>query len=308
MIKSTLLEKVKSRKTRRTIFIIGMLALPILQFLIFFLYVNTNTILMSFKDLRPHGTGTWSLRNYRTFFSDITEPLNDFGYALRNSLLFGLNDLFLLFISLVLAYFFYKKIRWAGFFRIIFFLPSVISIVIFITAYKNMFVPNGPINSLLGIFGVDSPPKWFEKTSTWQVPLIMLYCLWVGTGYNVLIMGGAMGNLPEDVMEYSRLEGVNYVNEFFRVVIPMIWPTITVGILGSITVMFTLFLQVELMTTDGGALKGNAKTIAYMINKSVKDQDLGRASTYGVIFTVIAMPIIISIRKALDKIGEHFGV
>lgn len=298
------LQKLKTRKVQRIVFIVGMLALPLLQWLVFFVFVNINTIRMSFQDLRPNAPKGFSLVNYRNFFMDLRST-DRFYYAIRNSLLFGLNDLFLLFVSLVLAYFFYKKIRWSAFFRVIFFLPSIISIVIFITAYQNMF-NMGVINSLLEGFGVKNFPDWFANTSPWLVPLIMFYCLWVGTGYNVLIMGGAMGNLPEDVMEYSRLEGVNYVNEFFRVVIPMIWPTVMVGVLGSITIMFTIFLQVDLMTVNGGT-KGQAATVAYMINGFVKSRDLGRASTYGVIFTIIAMPIIIIIRKALDKVSEYFG-
>ena len=299
-----IVQKLKTKNAKRIIFIVGMLALPLVQWLVFFVFVNINTITMSFQDQRPGADPGFSLVNYRNFFMDLRST-DKFMYAIRNSLLFGLNDLFLLFISLVLAYFFYKKIRWSSFFRIIFFLPSIISIVIFITAYQNMF-NMGVIDSMLNIFGFEELPDWFANTSPWLVPLIMLYCLWVGTGYNILIMGGAMGNLPEDVMEYSRLEGVNYFNEFFRVVIPMIWPTVMVGVLGSITIMFTLFLQVDLMTVNGGT-KGQAMTISYMINGYVKSRDLGRASTYGVIFTIIAMPIIILIRKALDKVSAYFG-
>ena len=298
------LEKLKTANAKRNIFIICMLTLPLLQWLVFFVYVNINTIRMSFQDFSYENYGEWTLYNYRSFFSDLRSS-KFFLYAIRNSLLFGLNDLFLLFISLVLAYFFYKKIRWSSFFRIIFFLPSIISIVIFITAYQNMF-NMGVVDSLLGVIGIKNTPDWLANTSPWLVPLIMLYCLWVGTGYNILIMGGAMGNLPEDVMEYSRLEGVGYFNEFFRVVIPMIWPTVMVGVLGSITIMFTIFLQIDLMTVNGGT-EGQAMTIAYMINKFVKGNELGRASTYGVIFTVIAIPIIVLIRKGLDKVSEYFG-
>ncbi len=298
------LQKLQTAKAKRTMFIVAMLTLPLLQWLIFFVFVNINTIRMSFQDMRPNAEKGFSLVNYRNFFMDLRST-KKFVYAIRNSLLFGVNDLFLLFVSLVLAYFFYKKVRWSAFFRIIFFLPSIISIVIFITAYQNMF-NMGVIDSLLQGIGFKTLPDWFANTSPWLVPLIMLYCLWVGTGYNVLIMGGAMGNLPEDVMEYSRLEGVGYFHEFFLVVIPMIWPTVMVGVLGSITIMFTLFLQVDLMTVNGGTT-GQAMTISYMINGYVKSRDLGRASTYGVIFTVIAIPIIVLIRKTLDKVSAYFG-
>ena len=300
-----IVQKLKTKNAKRIIFIVGMLALPLLQWLVFFVFVNINTITMSFQDQRPGADPGFSLVNYRNFFMDLRST-DKFMYAIRNSLLFGLNDLFLLFISLALAYFFYKKIRWSSFFRIIFFLPSIISIVIFIPAYQNMF-NMGVIDSMLNIFGFEELPDWFANTSPWLVPLIMLYCLWVGTGYNILIMGGAMGNLPEDVMEYSRLEGGNYFNEFFRVVIPMIWPTISVGILGSVTVMFTLFMQIDLLTEYGGAF-GQAKTIAYVINSIVKGNgNLEWASTLGICFTIIAIPIIITVRVVLEKVGDHFN-
>ena len=261
---------------------------------------------MSFQERRLAGI-SWGLGNYRRFFNEL--GLGEIGYAVKNSLLIGLNDLFLLLISVIFSYFFFKKIRAAGFFRIIFFLPSVISIVIFVMVYKYMFDPNiGIVNHILKWFGNENPPEWLSNTSHYQLPLIMGYCLWVGTGYNILIMGGAMANLPEEVMEYSRLEGVGYFHELFKVVIPMIWPTISVGILTSVTTMFTLFIQVELITENGGTFH-QSTTIGFMINSVVKGgTDLEWAATLGICFTVVAIPIIIGVRKAMEKIGDNFGI
>lgn len=294
----------KTLKTKRRIFIFCMLALPILQYLVFFVYVNISSVTMSFQ-VRTIDSVNVSLGNYRRFFNEL--GLGEIGYAVRNSFLVGLNDLFLLCISLILSYFFFKKIPGAGVFKVIFFLPSIISIVIFVMVFKYMFDPDmGIVNVILKSLGVTELPEWFAKTSEWQMPLILLYCLWVGTGYNVLIMGGAMANLPEDVMEYSRLEGVGMGRELFGIIIPMIWPTVSVGILGSVTAMFTLFIQVDLMT-GGGALH-QSTTISYMINSVIRGgTDLEWASTLGVCFTIIAAPIIVITRKLLNKASEHFG-
>jgi ABC-type sugar transport system permease subunit len=172
-----------------------------------------------------------------------------------------------------------------------------------------MFVVDGPIDTLLELIGIENAPQ-FDYGKDYLVVLIMFYCLWVGTGYNILIMGGAMANLPEEVMEYSRLEGVGYVSELFRVVLPMIWPTISVAILGSLTTMFTLFIQVDLLTGGSGGDNNQAYTIAFMINKSISSGSsaaLNYASTIGVFFTVIATPIVIIVRKALDKLNDRFG-
>ena len=293
-----------NRKLKRTLFLIGMLAPPILQFLIFFVYVNFNTVLMSFQ-FRTLESVTWGFGNYVRFFNEL--GLGRIGNAVKNSVLIGMNDFLLLTISVVFSYFFYKKIRGAGVFRIIFFLPSIISIVIFVMAFKYMFDPKmGIVNYIWEFISGEAAPEWFATTSEYQLPLIMIYCLWVGTGYNILIMGGAMANLPEEVMEYSRLEGVSYFRELFQIVIPMIWPTVSVGILGAFTTMFTMFLQVELLT--GGGTFHQSTTIAYLINGIVKGgTDLEWAATLGVCFTVVAIPIIIIVRKSLEKIGDALG-
>ena len=238
-----------TRKQKRLVFIWGMLALPLLQWLIFFVYVNFNSILMSFQTMNyKTGAMEWTLNNYKRFFYE-WNALPQIGNALKNSLLAGLNNLVLILISLVLSYFFYKKIPGRGFFRVVYFLPSIISVVIYTMVFKFMFDTSvGPVNVILQRLGVNALnlPGWFGDTKL-AFPLVLLYCLWVGTGYNILILGAAMENLPEDVMEYSRLEGVSRTRELFQIVVPMIWPTLAVAILGSVTTVFTLFIQVDLV-------------------------------------------------------------
>ena len=303
------MKKKMTRKQKKLLFVWGMLALPLLQWLIFFVYVNIDSILMSFQTLN-YGTGEmeWTLNNYKRFFYE-WNALPQLKNAVWNSVQAGLNNLVLILISLVLSYFFYKKIPGRGFFRVVYFLPSVISIVIYTMVYKFMFDTSvGPINTILKTFGVavTDLPKWFGDTNL-AFPLVLLYCLWVGTGYNILILGAAMEGLPEDVMEYSRLEGVSRTRELFQIVIPMIWPTLAVAILGSVTVVFTLFLQVDLLTEGGPG--GSTETIAFIVNNIIKgtNNDLEWGATMGLCFTVVAAPIIISLKKLLDKIGERFG-
>lgn len=302
-------KKKNTRLFKRRVFIISMLALPVIQWLVFFAYVNINSVLMSFQSI-SYSTGktAWTLKNYSRFFSELVN-LPHIAGALKNSFLAGLNNLLLVVISLILAYFFYKKIPGRGIFRVVYFLPSVISIVVYTMVFKFIFDTNvGPINIILKNIGIDttSLPAWFGDTRL-AFPLIMLYCLWVGTGYNIIIFGAAMENLPESVMEYSKLEGVGKMRELFQIVIPMIWPTLSVAVLGCITVMFSLFIQVDLLTKGG---PGNStKTVAYMVNSLVTgySSDLEWGATMGLCFTAIAAPLVILVKKILDKTGEHFG-
>ncbi len=303
------MKKKMTRKQKKLLFVWGMLALPLLQWLIFFVYVNIDSILMSFQTMNyTTGEIEWTLNNYKRFFYE-WNALDTMKNAVWNSVLAGLNNMVLILVSLVLSYFFYKKIPGRGFFRVVYFLPSVISIVIYTMVYKFMFDTSvGPINTILKTLGVavTDLPKWFGDTNL-AFPLVLLYCLWVGTGYNILILGAAMEGLPEDVMEYSRLEGVSRTRELFQIVVPMIWPTLAVAILGSVTIVFTLFIQVELLTEGGPG--GASQTIAFMVNSIIKgtNNDLEWGATMGLVFTIVAAPLIIALKKLLDKIGERFG-
>ena len=303
-------KKELSVKTKRLIFVWSMLAYPILQFLVFFVYVNIDTVILSFKFFNDDKVWVTSLETYRRLFDKLLPgPLQD-DYLLRaikNSLLVGLNDLILTTISVTMAYFFYKKMPGRGVFRIIFFLPSIVSIVVYTMVFQYMFDSSlgdgqgGPAHQLvMAVFKLKEAPYWFEKDlGIW---MIMLYCLWVGTGYNILILGGAIANLPEEVMESARLDGAKMRHELFQLVIPMIWPTISVAILGSVTTMFTLFLQVKLITD------GKAPTIAWVINGAISSEfTRPQAAAIGIVCTVVATPIILLVKKILDKASESFG-
>lgn len=302
-------KKTMTRKQKRTLFICGMLALPLLQWLVFFVYVNINSVLMAFQSINlTTGEMEWTFDNFRRFINE-WNTLPSFKIAVKNSAYAGINSLIMTTLSLTLSYFFYKKVPGRNLFRIIYFLPNIISIVVYTMVYKFMFDTSvGPINILLSKLGVAGSdlPMWFGDRNIAYF-LVLAYCMWVGVGSNILVMGAAMENLSEDVMEYSRLEGVGKMRELFQIVAPMIWPTLSVSLLGSITVMFTLFIQVELLTEGGPA--GSSATIAYLVNGVIRsaNANLEWGAGMGFCFTLIAIPIIVIVKKVLDKIGQKFG-
>jgi len=300
-------KKKKPIDWKRMIFIIAMLAIPIIHFCIFFIYVNIDSVVMTFKVYDyDSGTVRWGLDNYSRFFKEtFNKNYPGIRQAVFNSIFFGLNDVVLILISLLLSYFFFKKIPGRSFFRIIFFLPSIISIVVYTMAYSFMFTPHtGPINLLIEALG-GKAPTWLGDM--WLARLLVAsYCLWVGTGYNILIFGGAMANLNSEVIEYAKLDGVGMGRELFQIILPMIWPTLSVAFLGSVTTVFTLFLQVQLVA--GGSNPFSPRTIAFLINSNITNPSSRNwAATIGICFTIVATPIILGVRKIIDVIGKKFG-
>ena len=241
-------------------FIIGMLFIPVVWFIIFYLIVNINSILMAFKYIKGVDDNgrliyAWGLENYKNMFKAFTSV----GYSeLRVSLIntlkyFFLNFLIIIPLTYFVAYFLYKKVWGYKFFRVLFYLPSIISGVAMVIIFKNMITTYGPIYTLLkNLFNYEMPP--LLTNAKYATNTIMVYCVWVGFGVNTVLYQGAMGRIPTEVIEAGKIEGITWWQELFYVVTPMVWPTLSTTLILAITQLFNTSGPILLFDT-GGALK-----------------------------------------------------
>ena len=136
----------KKIKIKKTVFIALMLAWPILHLAVFWFYVNYNSIVMAFQNT----AGKFTLDNFKTYFLDLKD-VNDMAFkSIINSLIgFLVGEFISLPVALVFSYFMFKGVPGSKTFRVIFFLPSIISAVVLTTIYGYLLKSDGPINSLI---------------------------------------------------------------------------------------------------------------------------------------------------------------
>lgn len=293
--------------TSRKIFIICMLAYPVLHFLIFWGYVNIDTIVLSMQKFSMlEGKEVFvRFENYARFFEDWSLSTSQtLKHAIVNSIGFLIfNNFILLPISIVCAYLLFKKVLGYKVFRVIFFLPSIISAVVLTMAFSFMFNTQfGIVVKLLRDLKLDFliPANGFLGTKGVAQRMIYLYCLWAGIGYNVLLLTGAISRVPEEILEAGKIDGIRMTRELFQVIVPLIFPTIsTLFIMGSM-VMFTLFLQPMLLTQGGP--NGSTYTIAYYIVDLVNNNKIYEAAAVGILFSIIGIPIVQFIKWFMEKI------
>ena len=104
-----------AKKRKEAIFLFCMLALPVIQWLVFWLYVNFSSIMLAFKDQR---TGDFTFTNFINFWDSLTSPLGEINLALRNTLIYFCTSLFVIMpTALLISYFLYKRVIF--FFRFI---------------------------------------------------------------------------------------------------------------------------------------------------------------------------------------------
>ncbi|MFR2944623.1 MAG: carbohydrate ABC transporter permease, partial [Lachnospiraceae bacterium] len=202
----------KSKKnwfSGQTAFLIAIMALPVINWLIFWLYININSILLAFQNR----TGAWTLSNFKEVWISLVEPV-DYGgsvqLALKNTLkYFGVNVFVLLPVGLILSYFIYKRIFGYRWFRVLFYLPSLVSAVALTTVYSEFINPNGPLGELLKKLGADVPPEGYLARNDTATTAIIWYSIWAGCGGHILLLGGAMSRIPPEIMEAAKIDGAS---------------------------------------------------------------------------------------------------
>lgn len=301
-----------TKKIKKWIFCYSFIAIAVVHFIIFYLAINLNSILMAFKEyvgLDPNGNEIykWSLGNFERMFLEFDIQDSSLLIGLINTLkYFSVNILVLLPMSLFVAYFLYKKVVGFKFLRVAYFLPSIISGVVYVTSFKSMVSVYGPIYVMLEkLFGYEMPS--LLTSDALATPTIMFYTVWTGLGTNMILYQGAMNRIPIEIIEAGKLDGMGMLRELFSVVIPIIWPTLSMTIILAFTGLFTSGGPILLFSEAGASLGANKTTTLsfyiYCLTWSSKQYEYPAA--LAVFFTVVSLPVVFGIRYIMSKIDPE---
>ena len=299
----------KKWDTSKIIFVVSLMIIPIISFLIFTVYINFNTIVMSFQYRNAQGDYVFNenpFQNYIDFFRDVSNPYSKFPQMLENSLMyFIVNDFVIVPLSVVLCYFLYKKVFLHQVFRVIFYLPCIVSMVVMVMVYSFMFDSSfGIVDPILTKLGLeDKIPEWgWLGTRTSANSLIVGYCIWSGLGGNLILLGSAMGRIPEELVEAGKIDGIGFFRELWSITVPLIGTTLATLYMMGTTVIFTFFMQVKLISSGGP--NGETFTLMLWIVEVVKadTRDLSGAATVGMLVAAVGTPMVLLTRWAVDKI------
>lgn len=278
-------------------FLTSMLILQVANFIIFYVCVNFESIMLAFK--LPNGT--FSLKNFEWVFQDFVKEESVMKEALVNTLTTFFVDYVIMYVvALLLSYFLYKKIAGYKFFRVMFYIPSILSAVIMTTIFKTIIGPSGPVYQLLETLSGTEPPEFFAD-SRYAMSAVIMYNCWVGFGGGTIIITGAMSRIPRDVLEAGLVDGVTPLRELFSEIIPMIWPTVSTQLITGLAGIFSATGPILLLTN--GEYK--TMTVSFYIFDQVNEHNAyNEASAIGLIYTLIGIPIVLGGRWLCGRIQE----
>ena len=156
---------------------------------------------------------------------------------------------------------------------------------------------NGILGKLYEGFNKEAPALLVPPKVRWTV---YAFTTWAGIGGNLLLLSGTIKRVPSEVLESARLDGVGTLGELFRIIIPMIWPTLVTMFIMSMMGIFSVVFQ-PLFLTD--KLMDDTMTIGlWIFNKATDNSGNVQAATLGIMSTVVVAPVILLTRWGLDKL------
>lgn len=252
--------------------------------LVFFFIPFFQTFTLSFQDYSQniYNPTYIGLQNYIKLFHS---PI--FYKVLFNTFLYLMIAVpILVIIPLILAIFINNKIKGITIYKILIYLPVIVSIVVAAIAFKWLYAQQGILNFLIQQTGFE-PIGWLTDTKFSLISVIIV-TIWKGIGYYMMIYLAALMSVPKELYEACDIDGANVFRKHLTVTLPHIMPTMAlVSTISAISAM-KVFAEIYVMT-KGGPLNSSKTIVYYIYERAFENLDLGYASAMAVVLLVIVM-------------------
>ncbi len=297
------------RLRRRLPFYICLVALPSIQFLICYVYVNINSFVLAFQSYSAKESSLGfnvafaGVSNFVKAWGIITESVS----RIQLSVTWAVIKIFVgITLALIFSFYLYKRYLFSGLFKVILFMPQILSPMIFSLLFKYIAVDvyKYVAEELFHTTALSGGLLGNEA----RLGTTIFFNLWIGFGVNVLLFSGSMSSIDKSLVESAQLDGTNLIQEFIHLTIPMIWPTLVTflitalaGIFTDQMNIFTLFGDNSEIETFGYYLFVSARSANLL--PSSKGVDYSMLSAVGLMMTAVLFPITMLIRHLLIKFG-----
>ena len=272
------------RKRERNLFILVCLLPALILFFTFLIYPTIQVFRMSMFKWGGFSNNQQfvGLDNFKILWQD-----ENFFRTIQNTiLLIVVVTLFTVVLAVLFAAILStEKIRGNNFFRIIFYIPNILSIVVIAGIFSAIYDPKaGLLNAVL-------PEAWNRLWLGDQS--IVIYSLafaliWQAIGYYMVMYMAGMANIPASLYEAADLDGAGKIGKFFNVTLPLIWnsirTTLTFFIISTINLSFLL---VQILT-DGGPDGSTEVFLSYMFKQAYTNSSYGYGMAIGVVIFIFS--------------------
>jgi ABC-type sugar transport system permease subunit len=299
---------------RKFLFVYLFIAFPVLQFLVFWLYVNFSSIMLSFQD----GDGVFTLENFKMVFRALkgTEGynlgLNLWETMKRSLFLWGL-DFFILFpIGVTTTYILYRRLLGHFVFRVCYIIPSLMGAVMWTQLICYLVQWDGAVTELVKFLGFNLPNSALNNglfgSSESAFPTIVSIKIVMGLVGNNAVLTGAFSRVPDEIYESADLDGAGFWRTYISIAVPCVWSTISTLMIFSLCSFITADYNIFLFTGGNGSY--DTATVGFLLYKITLNISktafgtpyYGYPAALGVFLTLLTLPVVLISRFLIEKI------
>lgn len=284
----------------RIAFILFCCLIPVVEWLIFYIYGNGSSFLMAFTN----GKGEFGFDNFIRLWEEVSSPNGVIRESLINTLKCFVIVLVMFPFQVLVSYFIYKKVPGYSIWRILFFMPVILFSVAQSLIISRMLSVSGFVaEGVQAIFGMKEVPELLADSRYANITLLALM-VWFQIPGDLVIWGGTFSRIPEEVLESGRIDGVNWWQEFTQIIVPVVWPTVGLKMVLMVCGIFNANTMNFLLTNGE---YGTQTLATWMYKELLNGASTGISTAYnymsavGLVMTVIAVSISLFIRSWVDK-------
>jgi ABC-type sugar transport system permease subunit len=245
--------------------VMGFMAFPVM-FALYISFTKTNGL-------------TYEWRGLDNYFAIFTDPIVH--QVFLNNFKFLISVPLVILLGLLSAILLFEGIKGWKFFRVIFFLPNVLSVAVIGLMFKNFFGYDGAVNQLLGVFGQE--PRQFFIDADYSIAIIVLALVWSGFGFQSLLLLAGLTSINPAVFEAAAIDGAGWWRRLWSITLPNIRKVL--GFVFIINILFTfsgLFGFIFVMTAGGPGYE--TTTIDYLVYlRAFSSNNLGSGAALAVV-------------------------
>ena len=287
--------------------IVSFLALPVALYTIFVLLPYFSAMVFDFTrwsglsaNIRFNGANNFiKLWNDAKFWNALSH--NGIALVVLPPVIIGL--------GLFFAFLFTQGISLSRFFRITFFFPQVMSVVVVAVLWSFIYHPTiGLLNGLLTGLGLSqfaNFPWMGDRGTIFGAVLAMV--VWQSVGFYMVLFVAGMQGIPTDYYEAAKIDGANSWVMFWNVTVPLLWDTIRTAIIFLAIGAMDLFAQVTVMTNGTGGPSRAADVVpTYLYSTAFSDGQFGYATAMGLVLLILVLALsIVSLRFTAREALEY---
>ena len=302
------MERSKRNKLKKNLFVYSLIAYPLILFLIFYVVVNFNSILLAFQTIDGSGKSFAGLNNFKTFLSEMFGEGNLLSYSFINSIkMYFINLVVCMPLYVFFSYLLFKKCFLNKTVSFLVMIPSIMSGLVIALIFVNFIGSNGPLTFIMERTGWNGG-KWLNLLydEKYAFGTTLFYMIWLSFATSLIVYPTAMRGINPEVLESAKIGGIsNMFQELWYIILPLIYPTLTTFLITGFAAIFsTSGPLLEFYYTDAPDYVSN---MGYYFTKMIlvdgTEFSYPKYAAGGIILTIIVAPLTILLKWALEKFG-----